>query len=146
MTTNSRTPKKAVTKPTVDATELAPETAEVSTDESLQEASKALAEREPEATSAQFDLTLYSSTVCSPCKTIKPVLEQHMRGVTNVNYSVLTINPNDLDEEVKKQFEDAGVTQVPTLICKEGDKEVGKLTGYSGTKQLVDTLKTWGVI
>ncbi|WP_354734444.1 thioredoxin family protein [Acinetobacter nosocomialis] len=137
--------KKVVTKDVVDATELTQEAAETSVDESLQEEAKAVNESKPEATSAQFDLTLYSSTVCSPCKTIKPVLEQHMRGVGKVNYTVLTIDPNNLDEEVKKQFEDAGVTQVPTLICKEGDKEVGKLTGYSGTKQLLDALKNWGV-
>ncbi|MFX5005023.1 thioredoxin family protein [Acinetobacter baumannii] len=145
MTTNSRTSKKVAAKEAVEAPELTPETAKVSEDESLQETTQTVLESEPAQTSPQFDLTLYSSTVCSPCKTIKPVLERHMRGVAKVNYTVLTIDPNNLDEEVKKQFEDAGVTQVPTLICKEGDKEVGKLTGYSGTKQLLDALKIWGV-
>ncbi|MDU6101088.1 MAG: hypothetical protein E6657_09940 [Acinetobacter sp.] len=61
-------------------------------------------------------------------------------------YHVLTIDPNNIEPEIKQQFEEAGVTQVPTLICKEDGKEVGRLSGYSGVRPLLDVLKAWEVI
>lgn len=144
MTTNSRTSKKAqAIKPAVEPHEFATEPSETVADKLEQEEVLERLESEPEQT--KRTLTLYSSTVCSPCKTIKPLLEQHMLGRAT-KYEVLSIDPNNIDPEIKQQFEDAGVTQVPTLICKEDGKEVARLSGYSGVKPLLDVLKAWGVI
>ena len=136
--------KKTVMKSVADAPELTPETSEVTANENLQETVEGTLENVPEATSSTRTLTLYSSTTCSPCNALKPVLEKQMRGRA-LKYEVLTIDPANVDENIKKQFDKAGVTQVPTLIYKDGITEIGKLTGYSNTKQLLETLEIWGV-
>ena len=93
----------------------------------------------PAADKRNLKVTLFSSTACSPCKTIKPFLENWMRGI-DAEYLVLTIDPNDIDEEVKRNFDDYGVTQVPTIVCEKDGKEISRTTGYSGNKQLEDFL------
>ncbi|HCW3876356.1 thioredoxin family protein [Acinetobacter baumannii] len=135
--------KKVVTKDTVDAHEFASEASETVAEQIVQAEVVERSESEPAQT--KCTLTLYSSTVCSPCKTIKPILEKQMLGRAT-EYHVLTIDPNNIEPEIKQQFEEAGVTQVPTLICKEDGKEVGRLSGYSGVRPLLDVLKAWEVI
>ncbi|MFX6181400.1 thioredoxin, partial [Acinetobacter baumannii] len=111
--------KKVVTKDTVDAHEFASEASETVAEQIVQAEVVERSESEPAQT--KRTLTLYSSTVCSPCKTIKPILEKQMLGRAT-EYHVLTIDPNNIEPEIKQQFEEAGVTQVPTLICKEDGK------------------------
>lgn len=117
------------------------EQANAQSDEVIQPTELDSAGEQPEANESNLEVILFSSTTCSPCKIVKPVLATLMEA-SKAKYTVLTIDPTDLDEETKGQFDAHEVTQVPTIICKKDGEEVSRTTGYGGKNQLVDFLAT----
>lgn len=133
MTTATR-PKKTNT---ANQTDLTADQTNVESEQVTQKEVEESLEAKPEENTSTLKVILFSSTACSPCKTVKPALANLMEA-SEAEYLVLTIDPENIDSEVMKQFDEYGVTQVPTVICEKDGKEIDRTTGFSGIKQLSD--------
>jgi len=63
------------------------------------------------------EITLYSRTVCQPCKATKRKLEKH--GLT---YTELNVEEN---ESAAQFLRDAGYTEAPVVITSDGREWTG---------------------
>lgn len=85
------------------------------------------------------EVIVFSSTTCAPCKQIKPELEfqaQH-RGFP-VRFVEMAIAN-------QAEFAKYEVRSVPTVICHDGDQEIGRFIGGLGATAIEAKLAEWGL-
>lgn len=82
---------------------------------------------------------VFSSPTCAPCKTLKPLLE-HQQQVHGFEMEAIEMKPANAE-----RFKSFGVRAVPTVVCVDGDAEVGRFAGGQTAAGIETYLKEWGV-
>jgi thioredoxin 1 len=73
----------------------------------------------------------FTADWCSPCKKVKPIVEEINRE-TNNKFQLIDV---DSEMELVKRFE---IRSVPTFILLEDGKEIKRITGAQTREQLED--------
>lgn len=86
------------------------------------------------------ELIVFTSPTCAPCKQLKPDLEalQAQHGFT-MRY--VSMEPANAQEFMK-----FGVRTVPTVVCHDGESEVGRFIGAMTPTAILAQFETWGVL
>jgi thioredoxin-like negative regulator of GroEL len=85
------------------------------------------------------EVIVFSSATCAPCKQIKPELEfqsQH-RGFAIRFVEMAIAN--------QAEFAKYEVRSVPTVVCHDGEQEIGRFIGGMTTTAIEAKLAEWGL-
>lgn len=85
------------------------------------------------------EVIVFSSATCAPCKQIKPELEfqsQH-RG-----FPIRFVEMAIANQAVFAKYE---VRSVPTVICHDGEQEIGRFIGSMTATAIEAKLAEWGL-
>lgn len=85
------------------------------------------------------ELIVFTSATCAPCKQLKPELEfqQQQRG--------FAMRIVEMTFENKDEFAKYGVRGVPTVVCRDGEEEIGRFIGAMTPTAVGNYLDTWGL-
>lgn len=114
---------------------VSPEQSKVESDESVLHVDLESLYAKPASTKRNLEVILFSSKACSACNSVKPFLENWMRGI-DAEFSEITIDPENTNDQTNQSFKTFKVAHVPTIVVKENSEEIARLTGYSGKRQL----------
>ena len=85
------------------------------------------------------EVIFFSGQTCAPCKQLKPEMEfqaQH-RG--------FAMRIVDMCHENKDEFLKYGVRSVPTVVCHDGENEIGRFVGAQTSIGVEASLAAWGL-
>ena len=77
----------------------------------------------------------FTADWCSPCKRVKPIVEELNREQSDANFQIIDA---DIETELVKRFE---VRSVPTFILIENGIEVNRITGAQTRESLVGFIR-----
>lgn len=85
------------------------------------------------------EVVIFTSPSCAPCKQMKPVLESlaQERG--------FPVRQIEMSIGNQAMFVKYGVRTVPTVVCQDGEEEIGRFTGGKTPAALEEQLAAWGV-
>lgn len=86
------------------------------------------------------EVICFSSTTCAPCKSVKQTLEELS---VERNFPLRIVEMKFDNKDVFAQF---GVRSVPTVVCVDGEKEVGRFIGATTPIAVEGTLDMWGLL
>ena len=85
------------------------------------------------------EVIVFTSPTCAPCKQLKPELEfqsQH-RG--------FAMRVVEMKFENQAEFAKYEVRSVPTVVCHDGEQEIGRFIGGMTTTAIEAKLAEWGL-
>lgn len=74
----------------------------------------------------------FTSTTCSPCKAMKPILEELKR-----NCSIVELNIESTSADLLKRY---NVTAVPTLVFLKNNTVLSRTVGFTSKNILLDLI------
>lgn len=85
------------------------------------------------------EVILFSGATCAPCKQIKPELEfqSQQRG--------FPLRVVEMKAENATVFAQYGVRSVPTVVCHDGEVEIGRFIGAQTAAAIEAKLNGWGL-
>lgn len=84
-------------------------------------------------------LIVFSSKTCAPCRQLKPALEEQAQA----RGFAMTVVDMSLDNQ--SVFAEHNVRTVPTVVCVDGETEVGRFSGFISLTALEERLSAWGL-
>ena len=76
------------------------------------------------------EIYYFTADWCSPCKKVKPIVEELNNESFNVKFKIINI---DSDLQIAKNF---GVSSIPTFILLKNNKEIKRISGAKTREQL----------
>ena len=73
----------------------------------------------------------FTADWCSPCKKVKPIVEELNREQTEANFQIIDV---DIEMELAKSFQ---VKSVPTFILMKDGIEINRITGAQTRDSLI---------
>lgn len=73
----------------------------------------------------------FTADWCSPCKKVKPIVEELNREQTEANFQMIDV---DIEMELAKSFQ---VKSVPTFILMKDGIEINRITGAQTRDSLI---------
>ncbi len=73
----------------------------------------------------------FTALWCSPCKKVKPIVEELNREQTEANFQMIDV---DIEMEMTKSFQ---VKSVPTFILVKDGIEINRITGAQTRDSLI---------
>jgi thioredoxin 1 len=73
----------------------------------------------------------FTALWCSPCKKVKPIVEELNRDQTEVKFQIIDV---DVEMEITKKFE---IKSVPTFILIKDGIEINRITGAQTRDSLI---------
>lgn len=85
------------------------------------------------------EVIVFSSPICAPCKQLKPELE-FQAGHRGFAMRVVEMTIANQAEFAKYE-----VRSVPTVVCHDGEQEIGRFIGGMTTTAIEVKLAEWGL-
>lgn len=85
------------------------------------------------------EVIVFSSPTCAPCKQIKPELE------FQAGHRGFPLRFVEMKFENQAEFAKYEVRSVPTVVCHDGEQEIGRFIGGMTTTAIEAKLAEWGL-
>lgn len=85
------------------------------------------------------EVIVFASPTCAPCKQLKPELEFQSK------HRGFPMRVVEMKFENQAEFAKYEVRSVPTVVCHDGDQEIGRFIGGMTTTAIEAKLAEWGL-
>jgi len=85
------------------------------------------------------EVIVFTSPTCAPCKQLKPELEFQSK------HRDFPMRVVEMKFENQEEFAKYGVRNVPTVVCHDGEQEIGRFIGGMTTTAIEAKLAEWGL-
>lgn len=85
------------------------------------------------------EVIVFGSPTCAPCRQLKPEMEFQSQ------HRSFPLRVVEMSFENQAEFMKYGVRAVPTVVCHDGEQEIGRFIGGMTATAIEAQLQEWGL-